>query len=105
MILGTRWPHGCSQARGSLRSLGFAYSWLFDPKGRKDTKAVMPRRVATQVFFTIAAIARIFAASLMDAVTALLMGENTHRAWIGDGESSLRKRFPLKYSRRSSTSS
>jgi hypothetical protein len=68
----------------SVLAFGFAYSWLFVPKERKDPKAVMSPRVSTQVF-TIAAVACIFAAGFMAAVTALLSGESTYWAWIGVG--------------------
>ncbi len=71
-------------AAWSVLALGFAYSFLFAPKERKDPKAVMSPRVATQVFI-VAAAAYIFAASLVAAVAALLIGENTYWVWIGAG--------------------
>jgi len=70
----------------SVLALGFAYSRLFVPQERKDPKAVMSPRVATQLFI-VAAVACISAASLVVAVAALLIGESTHWAWIGAGAS------------------
>ena len=73
-------------AAWSVLAFGFAYSWLFVPNERKNPKTVMSPRVATQVF-TIAIVTWVFAASLMTAVVALLIGESTHWAWIGAGAS------------------
>ena len=70
----------------SVLALGLAYSRLFVPKERKDPKAVLSPRVATQVFI-VAAVACISAASLVVAVAGLLIGESTHWAWIGAGAS------------------
>jgi len=73
-------------AAWSVLVFGFAYSWLFVSKERNDPKTIMSPRVATQVF-TVATVACIFAASLITAVVALLIGECTHWAWIGAGSS------------------
>jgi len=70
----------------SVLALGLAYSWLFVPKKRKDLKAVMSPRVATQVFI-VTAVACICVASFVTAVVALFIGERTHWAWIGVGAS------------------
>jgi hypothetical protein len=70
----------------SVLALGLAYSRLFIPKERKDPKAVMSPRVATQLFI-VAAVACISAASLVVAVAALLIGESTYWPWIGAGAS------------------
>ena len=66
----------------SILALGFAYCRLFVPKERKDPKAVMSPQVATQVFI-VTAVTGMSAATLVLAVTALLIGESTHWAWIG----------------------
>jgi hypothetical protein len=70
----------------SVLALGLAYSRLFVSKERKDPKAVMSPRVATQVFIVTTATC-ISAASLVVAIAGLLIGESTHWAWIGAGAS------------------